>query len=258
MISMDDWLFQFLQHTTLSRSSEGLSILLFFVSGGALLLFLRLGGVLGLFCFLNLAYLAANIQVLHVAQFSFTSEPVALGTILFSMTYLASDMMTEHYGAVYARRAVLISFLTQIAFVLFMTLTLLHPPLAQYHDNPLIHNAMRILFMPAPRIMVASLIAYGVSQLCDIWLFQRMSFWTEGKLLWLRTFFSTSIAALIDNTVFSYLAWVLLSSYPVNMYQLFMTYILGTYLARVIIAGAGIPLMYLSYRLKPRTLKDDL
>lgn len=251
---MDNWLFHLLQQTTLSHSPEGLSVILFLIGGGALLLFFRLGGVLGLFCFLNLAYLTANIQVLHLAQFSFSHEPVALGTILFAMTYLASDMMTEHYGAFYARRAVLLSFITQIAFVLFMSITILHPPLPQYPENPEIHHAMRVLFMPAPRIMIASLVAYGISQLCDIWIFQRISLWTKTRFLWLRTSLATVIAALIDNIIFSYLAWVLLSPHPVNLDQLVMTYIMGTYLARMIIAVAGVPFMYISYRLKPKNI----
>lgn len=254
MMPMDDWLFHILQKTTVAHSPEGLSIVLFLVGGCALLLFFRLSGVLGLFCFLNLAYLTANIQVLHMAKFSFAHEPVALGTILFAMTYLASDMMTEHYGAFYARRAVLISFITQITFVLFMSLTILHPPLSQYPENPTIHQAMRVLFMPAPRIMIASLVAYGVSQLCDIWIFQRISLWTNTRFLWLRTSLSTVIAALIDNIIFSYLAWVLLSPHPVNLEQLVVTYIMGTYLARILIAIAGVPLMYMSYRLKPKNI----
>jgi hypothetical protein len=90
--------------------------------------------------------------------------------------------------------------------------------------------------------------------LLDIWLFQKIYTCTKGKYLWLRSFVSTSISAFVDNLVFSYLAWVLLSPDPVTFKTLVFTYILGSYLARLIASVLGVPIMYLSYYLKPRGL----
>jgi uncharacterized integral membrane protein (TIGR00697 family) len=217
-----------------------------------LLLFLRVGGAAGLFCFINLAYITANIQVLHVSDFSFLSEPVALGTVLFAMTYLATDMLTEHYGAAKARKAIVLSFIAQIAFTLIMLMTLAHPPMENHHGDGTIYAAMEVLFLPAPRIMAASVIAYCASQFLDIWLFKRLSDVTEKKHVWFRTAVSTLLSALADNIIFSTLAWIILSPTPVSVSTLIFTYILGTYVARAFVSIAGVPIMYASYRAKPK------
>ncbi|MBX9977332.1 MAG: queuosine precursor transporter [Alphaproteobacteria bacterium] len=251
-ITMDTALKSLIQTHLHTISPEILSIVLFCVAAFFLLLFLRVGGAAGLFCFVNLAYVAANIQVLHVAQFSFLSEPVALGTVLFAMTYLATDMLTEHYGAETARKSVVLSFLAQIVFTLVMFMTLAHIPLDNQQGNYKIYSAMEELFLPAPRIMVASIIAYGISQFLDIWLFKRLSDATSKKHIWLRTSASTLLSALADNVIFSSLAWIILSPTPVSFSTLVFTYILGTYIARAFVSVAGVPVMYMSYVFKPK------
>lgn len=232
-------------------SSEILSLILAVASCSILLLCFRFGGAFGLISFMTLSYIASNIQVLHMAQFSFLKEPVAQGTWLFALTYLISDILTEHYGPHLARRAVLLSFLTQIGFTVFMMLCVWHPPLPDTPGNTDIHTAMTTLFMPSLRIMVASLASYGLSQLLDIWIFQKISTLTQGRYVWLRTSVSSCLAAFLDNVIFSTLAWVLLSPTPVSWRSLIVTYILGTYIARIIVSCASIPMMYISYRLRP-------
>lgn len=236
----------------LTFSSEGLSLFLFVISAVLLLLFFRIGGKAGLFCFVNLAYITANIQVLHLVEFSFLDQPVALGTILFAMTFLATDILTEHYGPRSARQAVALSFVAQIGFTLLMLITVAHPPLPDVEGNQLVHSSMITLFVPAVRIMVASLIAYFVSQFFDIWVFNKISHMTHRRFLWLRTSIVTLSSALLDNIMFSMLAWVVFSPNPVGWKTLFITYILGTYGGRAIVSIASVPLMYLSYKLKPK------
>ncbi len=251
---MDTVLKALVQNSLHHLSPEMLSIFSFLVASFFLLLFLRIGGAAGLFCFINLAYIISNIQVLHVAKFSFLDEPVALGTVLFAMTYLAADMLVEHYGAKQARKAIVLSFLAQIGFTLFMVTTLAHPPLEQQTGNRTIYLAMDTLFTPAPRLMIASLIAYFISQLLDIWLFKSISSATNKKYIGLRTSISTLLSALADNIIFSSLAWIFLSPQPVSFHTLIFTYILGTYVARALVSVAGIPVMYLSYSVKENSL----
>jgi len=249
---MDHYLLSFINGTLSPLSPESLSAVTFVVAAALLLLFLRIGGAIGVFCFINLAYIVSNIQVLHAAQFSFLSEPVALGTVLFAMTYLATDIVTEHYGPRRARQAVALSFLTQVGFTLLMLLTLAHPPLPEHPGNGDIYKSMSTLFTPSLRILVASLASYYISQLLDIAVFQKIADMTHKRFLWLRTTVSTSLSALADNIIFSTLAWVLLSPDPVSLRTLIMTYILGTYVARVFVSIAGVPVMYLSYTALPK------
>lgn len=243
---MDDFLKGFIGTSNFSPELLAL-ITLLFASVKILGLF-RLYGLIGLMCYITMAYIATNIQVLHMAQYSFASEPVALGTVLFATTFLVSDIITEHYGAAKARMAVGLSFITQIAFTILMILTIAHPPL----HNERVLSAMEVIFLPAPRLLIASLIAYLSSQLLDIWIFQKLSKQTNKKHLWFRTFASTAISALVDNFIFSVLAWVILSPTPVSFHTLIFTYVLGTYVARLVVAAISTPVIYLSYYCLPK------
>jgi queuosine precursor transporter len=243
---MDHFLKDFLAAN--QASPEVLALLTLIVASVAILVLFRLYGMLGLMCYITMAYIATNIQVLHLAQYSFASEPVALGTVLFATTFLVSDIITEHYGAVKARMAIGLSFITQIAFTILMILTVAHPPL----ENAQVLNAMDVIFMPAPRLLVASLLSYVISQLVDIWLFQKISKQTHKKHLWFRTFISTALSALVDNIIFSTLAWVILSPNPVSFNSLVYTYILGTYVARLLVSILSTPIIYLSYYCLPK------
>lgn len=214
---------------------------------GALLLFgLRFLGKNGLITFAMIAFLGGNLQVLHQAQFSFLDEPVALGTILFSFTYLTSDILTEHFGAKIARQSVLMSILAQVLFAIIMMSTLFHHPLPHIPENQNIYEGFKLLFLPMPRFLIASLLAYGISQLLDIWVFQRLKIITEGKFLWLRLSASTLIGGLVDQIIFSVLAWVVLAPTPVTLSTLFWTYIVGSYAGRALVSVVGFPLMYIS------------
>ena len=90
-----------------SGPPEFVWLLLLIVCFSAVLILSRLFGEAGLVAYVVVALLGANIQVLKQVQFSVYDDPVALGTILFASTYLATDILTEHYGRSAARRAVL-------------------------------------------------------------------------------------------------------------------------------------------------------
>jgi uncharacterized PurR-regulated membrane protein YhhQ (DUF165 family) len=62
---------------------------------------------------------------------------------------------------------------------------------------------------------------------------------------------STLIAGLVDNIIFSVLAWVVLNPYPVSLNILVFTYILGTYGARVVVSITSTPVIYLTYKFHP-------
>ena len=59
-------------------------------------------------------------------------------------------------------------------------------------------------------------------------------------------FASTFLSSLIDNTVFSLLAWIILNPNPEKLYNVIMIYIFGTYLLRVFIAILDTPFLYFS------------
>lgn len=240
---MDTTLISPLLSSLQSLSGEGISAVIFLVSVFIIMAMFRGFGLHGLYAYNIVATILANIQVLKIAKFGLSPEPVALGTITFATIFLVSDIITEHYGKEAAQRSVWLSFSAQLIVMVLMILTLGHAP----EINDINHCAMETLFLPAPRLVVASLTSFVISLLLEIWIFQALSNITHAKHLWLRTSVSTIFAALIDNILFSTLAWVILAPSPVSLNALIFTYILGTYIARVIVALISTPVLYVSY-----------
>jgi queuosine precursor transporter len=214
----------------------------------------RLFGAAGLYAFIVLAVIGANIQVLKAVQFPFHASPVAIGTELFTATYLATDILNELYGRKAARKGVWIGFCSYFLFVAYMVLALGYAPLtpAQAGEemawNLPYHDHLKALFLPAPAFFIAGMAAFLTSELLDVRIYSWIRGKTGDKWLWLRNNGSTMLSALVDNTVFSVLAWVVLAPEPVSTDALISTYILGTYLVRVVLALVDTPFMYLACR----------
>ena len=223
----------------------------------SILIFLRLFGYVGLYVYSAIAIIAANIQVLKQANFNFFSSinekiipfyepsPIALGTILFASTFLCTDILSEYYGKEKARKNVLIGFCSFFLMTILMLVTIGIQP-AEDEWVSMVQESLAILFTPMTSIFVASMIAYLISQYFDIWFFSYLKTISSNKLLWLRNNVSTAVSSLIDNTIFSIFAWIILNPNPFPMSDVIMTFILGVYLLRVFIALLDTPFIYLA------------
>ena len=231
-----------------------LMLILCFLS---ILVFLRLFGYVGLYVYSAIAIIAANIQVLKQANFNFFSSinekiipfyepsPIALGTILFASTFLCTDILSEYYGKEKARKNVLIGFCRFFLMTILMLVTIGIQP-AEDEWVSMVQESLAILFTPMTSIFVASMIAYLISQYFDIWFFSYLKTVSSNKLLWLRNNVSTAVSSLIDNTIFSIFAWIILNPNPFPLSDVIMTFILGVYLLRVFIAILDTPFIYLA------------
>ena len=74
---------------------------------------------------------------------------------------------------------------------------------------------------------------------------------TGGRWLWLRNNASTAASSLIDNTIFSVLAWVVFAADPLPWSTVIFTFILGTYWLRLLVAVMDTPILYLSRLVRP-------
>lgn len=235
-----------------SLQPEWVWVVLLVFCFGSVLGLLRIFGEGGLYVYITVAIIAANIQVLKATQFSLYSEPIALGTVLFTSTYLATDALTEYYGPRAGRRGIYLGFAAMILMTVFMTLGLGFRPLPLGDGQGVFdwaaqnHIHMEALFTPTLTLLVAGMMAYLLSQLYDVWSFNCLKQVTGGRYLWLRNNVSTLIAALIDNTVFCLLAWVVFAKKPLPWEVVVYTYILGTYGLRVIVALLDTPFIYLA------------
>ena len=221
------------------------------------LFMLRLFGKHGLFAFIVVAILMANIQVLKVVKFGLYTDPVALGTVVFTASYFATDCLTEFYGRAAAGRGIMLGFASYLLATVFTLIGMGYPPLTPDQAGEGFAWALPYqehivaLFLPAPAFLIAGMTSYLVSQFNDRWVFLLLRRFTHARQLWLRTTGSTAISALIDNTVFSLLAFKVLGPVPVPWSALLFTYILGTYLLRLALAFLESPFMYMARRCLP-------
>lgn len=246
----------FIRHLQI-LSSESLSIATLVVCYVAILLYKKFWGLNGLYSYVIIAVIASNIQVLKGAYFKHYEDPIALGTIVYSTTFLASDAITEFYGVRAAKQCIWMSFGASFLMLALMFLTIGYGPLSET-DNlssrfNIAHAAIETIFKPAPSIFLASLIAYGTSQLTDIFIFSRIRNYTAGRYLGFRAFFSVAIASLIDALVFNGLAWKIFSPTPLSWQHLTSSYIIPNYMLQIIIALLNIPTFYLLKKIKTCT-----
>jgi uncharacterized integral membrane protein (TIGR00697 family) len=219
-------------------------------------LMLRLGAA-GMFIFIAVGIIAANVQVLKAASFAFYAAPIPLGTVAFSATYVATDVLTEYYGRATARKAVWLGFAAMLLMTLMMLLAMGYAPMtpeaakASGMDWALPnHDHILALYLPQATLLIAGLSSYLISQMNDIYVFQKIRQWTGTGQLWVRACGSTAVSALVDNTVFSTLAWMvfpwLLGQHDqvVGFNTLVFTFILGTYWIRLAMAVLEAPFMY--------------
>ena len=216
-------------------------IMLFFCFS-SILIFLKLFGYAGLYVYSALAIIAGNIQVLKTVDFFYSPESVALGTVLFASTFLCTDILSEHFGKDKANKNVLIGFISFLFMTIIMLITIGFYP----SPNDFIQESLENVFTPMSRFFIASMIAYLLSQYFDVWIYSTIKNITSNKLLWLRNNVSTILSSLIDNTVFSILAWIILNPNPETFYNVMMIYIFGTYILRIFIALVDTPFIYLS------------
>ena len=219
-------------------------------------LMLRFGAA-GMFIFIAVGIIAANVQVLKSASFSFYASPIPLGTVAFSATYVATDVLTEYYGRATARKAVWLGFAAMLLMTVMMLLVMGYKPMtpeaAQESGMGWAlpnHDHILALYLPQATLLIAGLSSYLISQMNDIYVFQKIRQWTGRGQLWVRACGSTAVSALVDNTVFSTLAWMVFpwllgqKDQVVDLHTLIFTFILGTYWIRLAMALLEAPFMY--------------
>ena len=227
-----------------------------------ILFFLKFFGEAGMYVYTVLAVIGGNIQVLKIVEFPFFPKPIALGTILFATTFLATDILAEYYGTRYARKNILIGFAGFLLMTLIMLFTLGFTPLdintagEKYSWALSVQNNLMGVFLPLPIFFAASMIAYIFSQYFDVWLYETISHFTQKKFLWIRNNISTMTSSLLDNTIFSVFAWIIFNPNPLDVNTVIFTYILGTYFLRITIAIFDTPFIYLAKYFVPKNVND--
>ncbi len=222
--------------------NEFLWLVMLLANFGAITLGYRLFGRMGLYAWIPIATIIANIQVLKVISlFGFSAT---LGNIVYASSFLVTDILSENYGKKEARRAVLVGFFSLLALTGLMNLALLFQPAPDDWVQP----ALAQIFSIMPRITLASMAAYWVSQIHDVWAYSLWKRRLPGKgWIFLRNNASTMVSQLLDTLVFTAIAFWGVFPGPV-LAEIFLT----TYLLKWLVAAADTPFVYLARWMKDR------
>ncbi len=126
------------------------------------------------------------------------------GILFFPLGYVLGDVMTEVYGYARARRVVWVGFIAS-AFAAAMSWFIVHIPPAPGWEG---QEALKAVFDPAPRIFMASIIAFWAGEFANSFVLARMKLWTQGRMLWTRTIGSTVVGQGVDSLIFYPLAFL--------------------------------------------------
>lgn len=207
-------------------------------------------GKVGLYAWIPISTILANIQVvLLVNLFGFDTT---LGNILYAGGFLVTDILAENYGKKAAQKAVYLGFFSLIAMTLIMQIAVSFTPI-NMEESLETFNGVKRVFDFMPRIVVASLISYLISQTHDIWAYE---FWrkkySEPKHIWIRNNASTMVSQLIDNGCFTLIAF-----YGVYPKEVLIEIFLATYLIKFLVAVCDTPFVYLAHYLKKKNLIEQ-
>jgi len=149
-------------------------------------------GEKGLVAWVAIATILAN--VILPKQITLFGLDVTLGNIMFSSTYLCTDILCERVGVKSSRRAVIVGLIAALFFVGLTQVTLWFIP----NDYDLVQPAMKELFAFSARVTLASVTMYTLANLADVYLFEslRKKF---PKQLWLRNNISTIVCNCLEN-----------------------------------------------------------
>lgn len=164
------------------------------------------------------------------------------GTLIFPLTFLLSDLITEVYGFKQARLAIWCGFLFNVVFILYGQIVI-HLPSPDYPTQ----NAMfDSLLAVNARIIMASAISYLCSEPVNSFLLAKLKIKMHGRYMGIRFVLSTFFAAGIDSFIFGTLAFYGAMSLT-NLFFLIVT----MWLIKMIIEIVGLPLsIHLAKKLK--------
>jgi len=118
--------------------------------------------------------------------------------IVFPLSYLFGDVLTEVYGYAVTRRVIWLGFGCNLVFVVFILLAGALPAAPFWHEQA----AYSAILGFTPRLLAASFVAYLGGEFLNSFVMARLKILTRGRRLWTRTISSTVLGQAVDSTIF--------------------------------------------------------
>jgi queuosine precursor transporter len=165
------------------------------------------------------------------------------GTLLFPVSYIFGDILTEVYGYQRSRRVIWVGFFSLVLAALSFYIISILPGEATWQEYAG-DNAYRAILgsMSSGGIVLGSLAGFWLGEFSNSFTLARMKVLTNGRWLWARTIGSTLVGELVDTVAFVAVASVL----GVFPWSLFLTLTVANYIFKVGIEALMTPLTYLA------------
>ncbi len=156
--------------------------------------------------------------------------------IIFPLSYILGDILTEVYGYKHARRVIWIGFLCNLLTVIAFWIGQILPPAESFEAQA----AYERILGSQPFILMASFIAYLVGEFSNSFVLAKMKVLTRGRWLWTRTIGSTIVGQGLDTViVFTSIAFA-----GVIPFSILGTIILSHWSAKVVYETIATPFTY--------------
>ena len=171
------------------------------------------------------------------------------GIVIFPVSYITGDILTEVYGYTQARKVIWLGFLCNLLTVVVVWLGQVIPP-ASFWDG---QTAYERILGYAPRLLAASFLAYLAGEFFNAYVMARMKIATKGRWLWTRTITSTLIGQGVDSLVFITIAFA-----GVMPFKALALAIVTQWLVKSAYEAAATPLTYKVVRFLKQVEKLDI
>ena len=160
---------------------------------------------------------------------------VTSAIVVFPLSYIVGDILTEVYGYAAARRVIWAGFGANLIMVIAIYLGGLLPAASEWEDQAAYDTILGF----TGRLLIASFIAYIIGSFVNAFILARLKITTQGRMLWLRTIASTIGGQALDSFFFTFIAFLGVLSTG-DVWRIFFI----EWLTKVIYETAATPLTY--------------
>lgn len=188
----------------------------------------------GLYVWIGISTIIANIIVCKSVDIM--GITTGLGNVMFASSFLATDILCEKYSAKDGKKAIILGVVSQLIFISTTLLALSYAP----SDVDISNESMKTLFTINFRVSLASIGMYFVSNIADIYLFEKLKKKFPNKL-WLRNNISTMVCNSLENYFFTFFAFA-------GIFDIGTMLEMATFasLLEIIIAACDTPFLYIA------------
>ena len=172
----------------------------------------------------------ASTKIIDLKWFTFDG-----GTLLFPLSYIFGDILTEVYGYRRSRYVIWLGFFMALLMSAVFIIVGVLPSAPDWGNQ----SAYDLILGLTPRIVLASLVAYSFGEFSNSFILAKMKIWTKGKMLWMRTIGSTLVGELVDSAIF-----IIIAFWGVLPNSLLITLIISNYIFKTAVEILFTPVTY--------------